>query len=458
MAHFHLLGIAGTFMAGVATLAKALGHEVSGSDEAFQAPMGDVVRGLGCRLYEGYGATVDERPADCYLVGNAISRGNPLMESVLRSRRPYQSAVQWLAETVLHQRRVVAVAGTHGKTTTAALLTWLLECQGYSPGFLVGGVLPNFEASARLSPDSPWFVVEADEYDSAFFDKRPKFLHFRPHVVVVNNIEFDHADIYADVEAIVRQFHYLLRNLPDDGHLVARDGDVNVQAVLERQSCPVAVRRFGEWTTEGRDWRWQWRDGGMEVFLDGDRLCGLRPPLPGAVNRHNVLAAVAALAAVGGAVGRLGEGTFAEFRPPLKRLQKIFECGDVRCFVDFAHHPTAIRETLAALREAADGRRRIVAVFEPRSNSMKAGVFADRLAAAFAEADLVIATGRADWLRASLSDHAAALVVPTVDDTFERIRREAVAGDDLLIMSNGDYGGLPGRLRAAYAGDDATCA
>lgn len=441
MTHLHFLGISGSLMAGAARLAQAAGYSVSGSDRSFYPPMGEQAKALKVPLFEGYDADVTMRPADCYVVGNAVVRGNPLMESIMRERRPYISAAQWLGETVLRGRRVLAVAGTHGKTTTASLLAWMLQRAGLAPGFLLGGVAQNFGMSAHLG-ESPWFVIEADEYDSAFFDKRPKFMHYRPAVAVLNNLEFDHADIYDNAEQIVRQFHYLLRTIPADGTVLARAHDAHLAAALEMGVyAPVMHFCGGEWRHRGDEHE-------MSVWHNNKECCRFVPPLLGEANRDNILAAVAA-AHVAGAAAEQADKWLAGFLPPLRRLQKIADANDILLYDDFAHHPTAYRKTLAAVA-AAHPQRRLVAVFEPRSHTMKAGVFAADLAAALAQADSIVAVGEYPWLNEALfaPENKVSLCVDAAA-AAALLQKEMRAGDCVILMSNGDFGGLPEKIAAA---------
>lgn len=442
--HLHFIGIAGSFMSGLARLSLELGYQISGSDRAYYPPMGGEARKLNAPLYDGYDADCAERPADLYIVGNAIARGNPLMESVMRRRRPYMSGPQWLFEQVLTKRTVVAVAGTHGKTTTASLLTYILEKAGMAPGFLLGGVEHNFGVTARLSADSSFFVVEADEYDTAFFDKRPKFMHYRPSVAVLNNLEFDHADIYPTMRELTRQFHYFLRTLPDNGRIIARAAEANIaDAVRLGAYAPI------EWIGRQKQqaWSWRYRDGEMCVYRRNEECCRLSPPLPGAANRDNMLAAIAAAAALGADAEKMPD-YLRGYLPPLRRMQKIGEVNGARIFDDFAHHPTAIKKTIAALAETRPARGRIIAVFEPRSNSMKAGVFEKQLAGALAGADVVVACGRMAWLKPALERCPQPVFVEAdANATAERIFSEARDGDDILLMSNGDFDGLAEQLK-----------
>ncbi len=445
--HLHFIGIAGSFMVGAARLAAERGHQISGSDTAFYPPMGEQAHAIGATLYTDYNADVNSRPADCYIIGNAVSRGNPLVESILSSNLPYISAPQWFAENILRGKTTIAVAGTHGKTTTASLLAWLMESAGLSPGFLLGGVHPNFGVSAKTG-SGQYFVIEADEYDSAFFDKRPKFLHYRPTVAVLNNLEFDHADIYDSLAGIIKQFHYLLRTLPANGQAIVRFGDKNLAQALH-QGVYSQVATFGGGSDDGGgDWLWGFVDGEMVINKDSAECCRLSPPLSGKMNRDNILAAIVAANAVGVDATRAGE-FLAGYHPPLRRLQKIIDSKNILVFDDFAHHPTAYRQTIAALAEMHPTRRIIVA-FEPRSNTMKAGFFKNELAMAFAAAARVIAcSGDIGWDLAlalkPLADVAA--IENTVDDVVARIVNEVRPGDCVLLMSNGDFGGLAEKLK-----------
>lgn len=435
--HLHFVGISGALMAGAARIALEAGFTVSGSDLSYAPPMGDMARALNAPLFDGYDATADSRPADCYVIGNAVSRGNPLVESILASRRPYISAAQWLGEHILPQRKVIAVAGTHGKTTTTSLLAWILERAGLSPGFLAGGVIENFGASARLG-DGEWFVVEADEYDSAFFDKRPKFLHYRPEIALLNNLEFDHADIYKNVAEIVRQFHFLLRSVPGSGRVVARAKDKHLQSAIT-QGIYSPLSLFGS------DGEWQRRAGAnnsLRILHNQKEVCKLSPPLFGSANRDNILAAAAAAHYAGADISKLDE-YLRDFNPPLRRLQKIADANGILVYDDFAHHPTAYQKTLQALKERHPGHR-LIAVFEPRSNTMKAGVFQSRLARAFAPADKVIATGKQEWLAQALKPLAAkAQIVKDAKAAARLLKQQLRPGDCAVLMSNGPFDNLP---------------
>ncbi|HRD91119.1 MAG TPA: UDP-N-acetylmuramate:L-alanyl-gamma-D-glutamyl-meso-diaminopimelate ligase, partial [Accumulibacter sp.] len=370
--HIHILGICGTFMGGVAQLARAAGHRVTGCDSSVYPPMSAQLEAARIELIEGYDAAQTSFEPDCYLVGNAISRGNPLLEEILDRGLPYLSGPQWLAEYVLQGRWVLAVAGTHGKTTTAAMLAWILEYAGLSPGFLIGGVPLNFGVSARLSGNdvhSPFFVIEADEYDSAFCDKRSKFVHYHPRTAVLNNLEFDHADIFADLAAIETQFQHLVRTLPRNGLIVSNAAEASLERVLAR-GCWTHVERFNGprgWCIDGDD-----VDGSLELRQGAQVLGKTRWQLTGDHNRHNALAALLAARHVGVSFAQ-GLAALAGFESVRRRLELRGSVRGVDVYDDFAHHPTAIATTLAGLRRKVGGAR-ILAVLEPRSNTMKLGV------------------------------------------------------------------------------------
>ena len=445
--NIHILGICGTFMGGIALLARALGHEVSGSDANVYPPMSTQLEAAGIRLSEGYDPAHLRPAPDCVVVGNAMSRGNPAVEYVLDAGLPYVSGPQWLAEQVLRQRWVLAVAGTHGKTSTASLLAWILEDAGLDPGFLIGGVPLNFGVSARLGA-SPFFVVEADEYDTAFFDKRSKFVHYRPRTLILNNLEFDHADIFDDLAMIQRQFHHLVRTVPGSGLIVAPAEDQALNEVLE-MGCWTPVERFSP------DGPAAWHAG--RTNPDGSRfevLCHGRKAgtVAWALNgRHNVANALAALAAArhagvppSGAIKSLGS-----FRNVRRRMELRGETGGVRVYDDFAHHPTAIETTLAGLR-ARVGEERIFAVLEPRSNTMRMGVHAERLATSLWAADLVLVhtPPGLGWDAERVFEPLGARVrlLPAVADIVTAIAAEARPGDHVLVMSNGGFGNIHQRL------------
>ncbi|MGH8665898.1 MAG: UDP-N-acetylmuramate:L-alanyl-gamma-D-glutamyl-meso-diaminopimelate ligase, partial [Burkholderiales bacterium] len=387
--------------------------------------------------------------ADIYVVGNVVTRGNPLMEAILDRGLPYTSGPQWLAENILFTRQVVAVAGTHGKTTTTAMAAWILECAGLEPGFLIGGAPLNFAVSARLGGRAAPFVIEADEYDTAFFDKRSKFVHYRPRVAVLNNLEFDHADIFPDLAAIETQFHHLVRMLPRSGLIAVNGADANLARVLER-GCYTPVEYFGVddgWQAGAPDER-----GGCDIFHAGRRIGTLAWDLPG---RHNQLNALAAMVAAGyfDIAAPASIEALAGFRNVKRRLERIGEACGVAVYDDFAHHPSAIATTIAGLRGKV-GRRRIIAVLEPRSNTMKLGVWHDALGDSLAGADRVFCYGGGigwDVRSALVGLGDKAVVIDQLDALIEAIAAETHAGDSVLVMSNGGFGGLHGKLLARLA-------
>jgi UDP-N-acetylmuramate: L-alanyl-gamma-D-glutamyl-meso-diaminopimelate ligase len=461
--HLHILGICGTFMGGIAAIAKSAGHRVTGCDANVYPPMSTQLEALGIGLTSGFDPAQLESAAagaDVFVVGNAMTRGNPLVEAILDRNLPYVSGPQWLAETVLRDKWVLAVAGTHGKTTTTSMLAWILEDAGIRPGFLVGGVPVDFGVSARLT-DSAFFVIEADEYDTAFFDKRSKFVHYRPRTAILNNLEFDHADIFPDVAAIETQFHHLVRTVPKSGRLVVNAEEASLSRVLSR-GCWSEVERFaGAETTLPDGVPADWRiagDGG--VTLGGAPQGVVRWPADhpqlGRHNRMNALAAVAAARHAGVPVGA-ALAALSRFHGIRRRLERRGTVRGVTVYDDFAHHPTAIATTIAGLRRVA-GTGRILAVVEPRSNTMKLGTMKDALPGSLAEAD------RTFCYSANLGWDAAAALKPlggkaVVGDDLDRlvdaIAGDARAGDHVLVMSNGSFGGIHDRLLAALARQDA---
>lgn len=442
--HLHILGICGTFMGGLAALAREAGHRVTGCDAGVYPPMSDQLRELGIELIEGYGADQLALQPDVWVVGNVVSRGNPLMEALLEAGVRYTSGPQWLAEHVLHGRHVLAVAGTHGKTTTTSMLTWILEAAGHQPGFLVGGVPQNFGVSARLG-SGPAFVIEADEYDTAFFDKRSKFVHYRPRTAVLNNLEFDHADIFDDLAAIERQFHHLVRTVPSSGRLVVNAREASLQRVLDK-GCWSEVVRFGgaggfEALGEPHD---------FEVRRDGQTVGHVRWELLGEHNQLNALAAIAAAEHLGVAPQAAAEA-LGSFRNVRRRLEVRGVAGGVTVYDDFAHHPTAIRTTVDGLRRRV-GAARILAVFEPRSNTMKLGTMKAQLPWSLEEADLAFChSGGLGWdaAQALAPMGAKAQVADSIDGVIAQVLAAARPGDHVLCMSNGSFGGLHGRLLEA---------
>jgi len=449
MSKIHILGIAGTFMGGVAALARELGHAVHGSDQAIYPPMSTQLEQLGIALDPGYRA--DSVAADCdeVIVGNALSRGNPAVEAVLDAGQRYISGAQWLSEQVLPGRDTLAVAGTHGKTTTTTILTWLLQAAGREPGFLIGGVAEDFGVSARLGSGRE-FVVEADEYDTAFFDKRSKFVHYRPLVAILNNLEYDHADIFPDVAAIQRQFHHLVRTVPARGRLIVNGEDAYLSQVLA-MGCWTPVERFGfdpslEWHAELVN-----ADGSaFVVHYRGTRVGEVRWPLLG---RHNVLNGLAALAAAHAVGVELGTviPALARFRSVKRRLEVIGQAQDITVYDDFAHHPTAIHTTLEGLR-AKVGAARIVVAMEPRSNSMRLGAHAQALAPSLDLADAVVFLHRPElaWDAAGViaAVRGQAHAVPDTDALLARLGEIAAPGDHVVFMSNGGFDGAPRRFLA----------
>ncbi|MFN6961723.1 MAG: UDP-N-acetylmuramate:L-alanyl-gamma-D-glutamyl-meso-diaminopimelate ligase [Rhodocyclaceae bacterium] len=447
--HIHILGICGTFMGGIALLARAAGHQVTGCDANVYPPMSTQLAASDIPLIEGYGADQIELGADLWVIGNAISRGNPLLEAILDRGLPYTSGPQWLAEHILQRKWVLAVAGTHGKTTTSAMLAWILANAGLDPGFLIGGVPNNFGKSANFS-ESAFFVVEADEYDSAFCDKRSKFVHYRPRTAILNNLEYDHADIFPDLAAIETQFHHFVRTIPGNGLIVANAAEPALERVL-RRGCWTPVERFNA----PAGWRVSGDDGaGSLIIHDKDGEIGRTYwQLTGAHNRSNALAALIAARHVGVPIVR-GLEALARFENVKRRLEMRGQAGGVTVYDDFAHHPTAIAKTLAGLRGRV-GNARILAVLEPRSNTMKLGTLKDALPGSLQEADRVFCyAANLGWdavaVLAPLGEKA--LVCDEIDELVRRIVMAARPGDHVLVMSNGAFGGIHQKLLDALAG------
>ena len=446
--HLHILGICGTFMAGIAVLARADGHRVTGCDRNVYPPMSDQLRAAGIELIEGYGADQVAVGPDLWVVGNVVTRGNPLMEAILARGERYVSGPDWLTEHVLAGRWVLAVAGTHGKTTAAAMLAWILEHAGHAPGFLIGGIPQNFGVSARLGA-APHFVIEADEYDTAFFDKRSKFVHYRPRTAILNNLEFDHADIFPDLAAIETQFHHLVRTIPGNGLIVANGDDAALARVLAR-GCWTPVERFGaegEWTARARDGE------RFEIAYRGRVAATVEWDLYGDYNRANALAAIAA-AHHAGVPPAAAAAALAAFRNVKRRMELCGTARGIAVYDDFAHHPTAIAVTIAGLRRRVSGER-ILAVVEPRSNTMRLGVMKERLAESLAGADRVFCYAAGlGWdpapVLAPLGARASSYA--ELEALIEALVAESHAGDHVLIMSNGGFGGIHGKLLARLAG------
>lgn len=447
--HIHILGICGTFMGGLAVLAQQAGYRVSGCDANVYPPMSTQLEAAGIELIQGFSPEQLQLNADAYVIGNVISRGNALMEEILDRGLKFISGPQWLAENLLHDKWVLAVAGTHGKTTTASMLAWVLEYAGLKPGFLIGGVPQNFGISARLG-DTPFFVIEADEYDTAFFDKRSKFVHYRARTALLNNLEFDHADIFADLAAIETQFHHLIRTVPRSGLIVSNGAEQTLDRVLAR-GVWTAVEKFAveeAWHAGAAA-----PDGSFDVRLGAVAYGRVAWDLLGEHNRNNALAAIAAARHVG-VEPRTAIEALTTFANVKRRMEIRGEYNGITVYDDFAHHPTAIATTLDGLRQKV-GAARIVAVLEPRSNTMRMGVMKDTLAASLAAADQVYC-----YAPPNLGWDAAAALTPLggkvhtladVDALAETLADAAQPGDHILIMSNGSFAGLHEKLLARLA-------
>lgn len=458
--HIHILGICGTFMGGVAALAREAGHKVTGCDAGVYPPMSDQLQALGIELIEGYGTEQLTLQPDMFVIGNVVSRahladGNPkfpLMEAILDQGLPYTSGPQWLSEHVLQGRHVLAVAGTHGKTTTTSMLAWILECAQLTPGFLVGGVPLDFGVSARLGQKAPeqersLFVIEADEYDTAFFDKRSKFVHYRPRTAVLNNLEFDHADIFPDLAAIERQFHHLVRTVPATGRVVFNGLEESLARVLH-QGCWSEQRSFGAAVS---DFTAQGEHHAFDVLQQGKKVGRVEWALSGEHNQLNALAAIAAAEHVGVAPAVAAEA-LSRFQNVKRRMELRGTVANIHVYDDFAHHPTAIRTTLDGLRQGVGQSQRILAVFEPRSNTMKLGTMKAQLPWSLKEADLAFChTAGLDWNAAealeALGD--AAWTADSVDTVVQQVMAQVRPGDHIVCMSNGGFGGIHGKLLAA---------
>ena len=443
--HIHILGICGTFMGGIALLARQLGYEVSGSDTNVYPPMSTQLASEGIALSDGYDPALLDPAPDLVVIGNAMSRGNPMVEYLLDRNLPYISGPAFLAQYILRDRWVLGVAGTHGKTTTSSMLAWILEYAKLKPGFLIGGIPENFGISARLG-DAPFFVVEADEYDSAFFDKRSKFVHYRSRTLILNNLEFDHADIFDDLDAIKRQFHHLVRTVPQNGLIVAPGDDDNIKDVLE-QGCWTPVEHFSApsgWQAQNLS-----EDGsGFDVYLKGEKQGRVEWGLMGEHNINNALAAIAAARHAGVMVHHAIDA-LGEFQSVKRRMERRGEVSGVQVYDDFAHHPTAITMTLEGLRRQV-GSEHIVAILEPRSNTMQMGVHQETLAAAFAEADEVMlfqpASSDCSMQEIAADIGSNAQVFDAVDAIVAQAVKRANPGTHLLVMSNGAFDGIHQKL------------
>lgn len=441
--HIHILGICGTFMGGIAAIAKQAGYRVTGCDANVYPPMSTQLEAQGIELITGFGAEQLALAPDMFVIGNVVTRGNPLIEEILNRNLPYVSGPQWLSETLLRDKWVLGVAGTHGKTTTSSMLAWILEHAGLNPGFLIGGVPQNFDISARIT-ESPFFVIEADEYDTAFCDKRSKFVHYRPRTAILNNLEFDHADIFADLTAIETQFHHLVRTVPGNGLIVSNGREESLERVIQR-GCWTPVERFG--CASGWD-----IDTDDRISLNGVAQGTLHWDLFGEHNRMNAIAALAAARHVGVPLA-LGLEALSLFKNVKRRMELRGMVNDITVYDDFAHHPTAIDTTIAGLRNRVGGAR-ILAVLEPRSNTMKLGVMKAAIPDSLREADLVFCySGNLGWdaREALMPMGDKAVVKDDLDELICAITAEARPGDHILVMSNGGFGGIHDKLLTRLA-------
>ena len=444
--HIHILGICGTFMGGLALIARELGYKVSGSDQNVYPPMSTQLEQQGIQLMNGYKAENLDCKPDLVVIGNAMSRGNEEVEAVLNQGLKYISGPQWLAEHVLQNKWVLAIAGTHGKTTTSSMLAWILEHQGFKPGFLIGGIPLNFGLSARLG-ESDFFVIEADEYDSAFFDKRSKFVHYRPRTAVLNNLEFDHADIFDDLDAIKKQFHHLVRTTPGDGLIIAPEKDHNISEVLQ----------MGRWTPVTKtaidaDAPWNAQliktDGSQFTVIFNEKEQGIvNWPLTGEHNVYNAMAAIAAAKHIG-ILPADAINALKKFKNVKRRMEVIANKNGVTIYDDFAHHPTAIEMTLDGLRKQV-GTEKIVAIVEPRSNTMRMGIHTQSLAESLNKADIAIVyqPKDLDWDLSELKKYNEKIEIhTTLDDIIDKLKTESSSESHFVLMSNGSFGGIYQRL------------
>ena len=441
--HIHILGICGTFMGGIAVIARQAGHEVTGCDSSVYPPMSTQLESHGIKLIEGYDPSQIELKPDIFVIGNVVSRGNPLMEEILNRNLQYISAPQWLSENVLKDKWVLAVSGTHGKTTTSSMLAWILEYAGMKPGFLIGGIPENFSVSARLSSDSSFFVIEADEYDTAFFDKRSKFVHLQPRTAILNNLEYDHADIFVDLASIMQQFHHFVRLIPENGLIITNGREENLEEVLAK-GCWTPIEKIGV------DDGWQARTLGndsTDISFRGESQGTLHWELMGEHNRMNALAALAAAHHVGVTI-ETGITALTKFKNVKRRMELCGVANEITVYDDFAHHPTAIQTTLEGLRNKVN-EARIIAVLEPRSNTMKMGIWQDRLAESLKAADLVFCyTSNLGWdVQKALEPMGSkAVSSDNLEKLIEAITVATHPGDYVLIMSNGGFGGIQKKI------------
>lgn len=443
--HLHILGIGGTFMSAIAMLARSLGHKVTGSDENCYPPISNLLQENNIVWTDGYVDSTDALRADCVVVGNAVKRGMPVIEDVLNNTKNYVSGPEWLAQHVLNKRKVMAVAGTHGKTTTTSMLSFILDKAGLNPGFLVGGVARNFNTSSRLG-DGEWFVIEADEYDTAFFDKRPKFMHYRPQVAIMNNLEFDHADIYPNLEAIKQQFHFLTRSMPSSGLILKPQADVELDDVINRGLYSklenVALAGNADWRAELRD------DSGSEfiVYYQDKRVAEVIWSVIGDYNVENALMAIAA-SFYAGVRPEVAARALAEFLPVKRRLEVRGVCNDITVYDDFAHHPTSIRRTVNALT-SSKRHARVLAVMEFSSYTMREGFHVDSMAQALDGVDIAFILKPEKFAHESMTQNwqVPFQVLNSVDDIVEQVARESRPNDAVLVMSNRGFDNIHEKL------------
>ena len=433
--HIHILGICGTFMGGIAAIAKQSGHHVTGCDENIYPPMSTQLEQLGIELFQGFNdQQIDKFNPDVFVIGNIMTRGMPVIERLLREKREMLSGPQWLYQHVLSkQDHIIAVSGTHGKTTTSSLIAWILEDNGLNPGFLIGGVPRNFDVSARLGAGKV-FAIEADEYDTAFFDKRSKFIHYRPDVLVLNNLEFDHADIFDSLDDIKRQFHHLIKLIPDSGHIIANTDDQNLADVIDKGSWS-DVDYFGQQTCE---WQFESLDNHSFSISHHDKTYTADSVLPGKHNQLNLLAAITACNKVGVNVKDAIESA-KKFEPPKRRLELIFKHDSLKIFDDFAHHPTAIQETINAVKS----KQQLIVVLEPRSNSMRSGAHSEGLRTAFDGADQIILyqaeNSQSDFAFLTQNYPENLQILNSTDKIIEHLDQLLVKNTDVVFMSNGGF-------------------
>jgi UDP-N-acetylmuramate: L-alanyl-gamma-D-glutamyl-meso-diaminopimelate ligase len=443
--HIHILGICGTFMGGLALLARELGHTVSGSDANVYPPMSTQLQEQGITLMQGYEPEHLKLEPDIVVIGNALSRGNPAVEAVLERGLRYTSGAQWLLDYVLQDRWVLAVAGTHGKTSTASLLAWLLEDNKLSPGFLIGGIPGNFGVSARLG-ETPFFVVEADEYDTAFFDKRSKFVHYHPRTLILNNLEYDHADIFPNIEAIQTQFHHLLRTVPANGLVISHADDKYLEQTLEK-GCWTPIEYFAGKQAKGWQAQAITTDGlEFDVLFDSKKVATAKWSMMGEHNIQNALAAIAAARHVG-VPAELSIESLSGFKGVKRRMEVCGVVNGITVYDDFAHHPTAIQTTLDGLRKNV-GEKKIIAILEPRSNTMKMGVHKDTLAKSLSLADEVYLyqAGNLGWDLAADLNSDSIQVFSSTQAIIDKVLSRVIEGDHIVIMSNGGFEGIHQRL------------